>query len=268
MIPLKDANPAKNPAVVTYTLIAFNLVAYLYQLSLGGTGSEADMEALNKFIHHWGVVPLYLKEAFESKALQPDALSPLLTHMFLHGSVLHVGLNVWFLHIFGNNVEDHMGSWRFLFFYLAGGVIAAVTHVVVIIEQGTGDLTTPMVGASGAIAAVMGAYWILYPKAKIKAIIPPWLRSFNISAFWFLLIWFGLQLLNVFIQYLAIVPFIQAQAIAFWAHIGGFIAGVVLVNMFFQKRHVQQHRKFGYVLERDEALVDFQKHKADPRRFR
>jgi len=168
-------------------------------------------------------------------------ISALLTSMFLHGGWMHLVGNLWFLWIFGNNVEDSMGHGRFLVFYLLSGLVAAGSHVAA--DPGS---PLPMVGASGAISAIMGAYLVLYPRARVYTlfIIIIIIRVFPIPAWFFLLYWFFLQLASSALQETA-----GGGGVAFWAHIGGFATGVVLVKLF-QNRVLVQAKRAGVVVPR------------------
>ncbi|MEJ2219161.1 MAG: rhomboid family intramembrane serine protease, partial [Gemmatimonadota bacterium] len=169
---------------------------------------------------------------------------PFLTHMFLHAGWLHIIFNMWFLWIFGDNVEDRMGRARFLAFYLLCGLVAATTQMLV-----TPGSTIPSVGASGAIAGVMGAYLFLFPKARVIVLLPIFFFPFffELPAIVYLIFWFGLQL---FSGTLALARPEHVGGIAFWAHVGGFTAGVVLYRLFL----VRQKRRHRF--EADERIVE------------
>lgn len=214
MIPLRDSTPSRHFPLVTVSLIILNLYIFYYQTSLGAKGME-------KLIYIFGLVPSYY-------AHQVPAIGylPFLTSMFLHGSWMHVIGNMWILWLFGDNVEDRMGKVKFLFFYLFCGVIAALTHYFVNTAS-----TVPVVGASGAVAGVMGAYFLMFKKAKVLTFFPPFFL-FNLPAWIYLGFWALSQL------YSGTAGLITAsvQPIAFWAHIGGFAAGMILYR-FFLKRY-------------------------------
>ena len=201
MIPLRDINPTKRTPIVTWTLIGLISAVWIYQIS----GDASVIES-------WGLIPSKVTEGDVSEYTR------LLSSMFVHASWLHLVGNLWFLHIFGDNVEDALGRGPFLAFYLAGGLAATATHVA--IEPGS---TLPMVGASGAIAAVLGAYLLLYPRARVVALV--FVFFAEVPAWVFLFVWFGLQLFEAFSSF-------GAQAgggTAFFAHVGGFVAGLVMV---------------------------------------
>ena len=202
MIPLRDVIPSRTTPVVTTTIIALNVLVFVYQWSLGSRDA-------NEFVYTWGLVPADFR------------LVTMVTSMFLHGGFLHVGGNMLYMWIFGDNVEDRMGRGRFVAFYLACGFIAALTQMFV--NPGS---TVPMVGASGAIAGVMGAYFVMFPHSRILTLIPfIFLQVVEVPAMFFLPIWFLMQFLN------GVGSITQVEAatggVAFWAHIGGFVFGVL-----------------------------------------
>jgi rhomboid family protein len=220
LIPLKDSNPLRwiGFPYVTVALIAACVLTFLWQLSLGATG--------NRIVYALGAIPAVLTG---DRALPPDlALVPapltLVTSMFLHGSWLHLGGNMLFLWIFGDNVEDAMGHVRFLVFYLLCGVLAALAHVAADVHS-----VIPTVGASGAISGVLGAYLILHPRAEVLTL---FFRFFvTLPAFVVLGVWIGLQALNAYLE----TGGEAGGGVAWWAHIGGFVAGAVLVVPFRRK---------------------------------
>jgi membrane associated rhomboid family serine protease len=208
LIPLRDIIPSRTTPVVTIALIAINVLVFLFELSLG-----RDVDA---FTLYWGLVPA----AFSWVTV--------LTSMFLHGGVLHVAGNMLYLWIFGDNVEDRMGHGRFLVFYLLCGVAAALAQTIT-----APDSVVPMVGASGAIAGVMGAYFVLYPKSRIVTLIPLFFffQVIEVPAILFLGIWFLMQ----FISGLGSIVTVTGQSgggVAFWAHVAGFVAGISGVVVF------------------------------------
>ncbi|MGB8657159.1 MAG: rhomboid family intramembrane serine protease [Candidatus Zixiibacteriota bacterium] len=223
MIPLKDDIPSYRPPVVTVALILVNSLTYFY-LRSWGAGFE---DALVK----WGTIPYEVAHGVE---LTPQAAFPiplsLLTAMFLHGSFLHLAGNMLFLWIFGDNVEDRLGHVRFFFFYILSGLAASLLYVL-----SSPNSQVPMVGASGAIAGVLGAYIITFPRARIQTLIffGFFVRVVAVPALLFLGIWFLFQLLYA-------LPSIRATTggVAFFAHVGGFLAGIVLFKLFimFSKR--------------------------------
>jgi len=208
VIPLRDVIPSRTTPFVTVTLIAINTLAFLYELSLG--------DLLDRFIFEFGLVPA----AFSWVAV--------LTSMFLHGGLLHFGGNMLYLWIFGDNVEDRMGHGRFLVFYLLCGVTAALAQTVF-----DPDSFVPMVGASGAIAGVMGAYFVLYPHSRIVTLLPfIVIQVIEVPAILFLGIWFLMQFMSGIGSIADTAGGERAGGIAFWAHIAGFAAGLVGVFVF------------------------------------
>jgi len=218
MIPLRDDNPSELKPVVTVSLLAGIVLVFLWQLTLGPRGGQAAVYA-------FGLIPSVL---FGTQQLPPelDIVPPtvtVFTSMFLHGGWMHLIGNGLYLWIFGDNVEDAMGHARFLVFYLACGVAAALAQAI---PDPTSQL--PMIGASGAISGVLGAYLLLYPHARVLVGIPFgfYLHTLHMPAGVVLLLWFGLQ----FLSNLMAAP--GSGGVAFRAHIGGFVAGMVLVGLF------------------------------------
>ncbi len=220
MIPLRDTIPSRTAPVVTVALIAVNVIVFLHEAALG--------PYLERFVFAYGLVPRRLV-FWPGAPLDPARFLPLVTSMFWHGGWLHLLGNMLYLWIFGDNVEDKLGHLRYLIFYLAAGVAAALTQVAL-------DPTSvlPTVGASGAIAGVLGAYLISYPRARVLTLVPififPWFVE--IPAFAYLIFWFLLQLL----QGVGQLGMPQTGGVAVWAHVGGFIAGVVLVKLMEPSR--------------------------------
>jgi membrane associated rhomboid family serine protease len=218
MLPLRDNIPSRSLPLVNWVLIALNTLVFIYQTSLKPL-------ALNNFVLAYGVVPAHLS------MVNPSTWIPLVTAMFLHGGWFHLISNMWVLFIFGDNVEDRMGHVRYLEFYVLGGVFANVLQAMAIPKS-----LVPAIGASGAIAAVLGGYFLLFPRARVLTLIPviiyPWIVE--ISAFIFLGFWFVIQLYSGF-QSLSMPGGASMGGIAWWAHIGGFIFGMLAVY-FFAKR--------------------------------
>ena len=204
MIPLRDRNPTRRTPIVTFALIGACFAAFALELSVTATSGDASLEA---FFQHWGAVPADITGALSTGDLASQAIVGIFSSMFLHAGWLHLLGNMLFLWIFGNNVEDRLGPVVFLAFYLAGGVAAALTQVAIDPQS-----EIPLVGASGAIAAALGAYIVLFPGARILSLV-------------FLGFWFGLQLLSGFAAFDAE----TAQGgVAFFAHIGGFVFGLAI----------------------------------------
>jgi membrane associated rhomboid family serine protease len=217
MIPLKDDNPSRITPLVSYGLIVSCVLVFLWQMSLGPEGAQAAVYAL-------GVIPAVL---LGDAQLPPEIAmvgpwTSVLTSMFLHGGVLHLLGNMLYLWIFGDNVEDSMGHVRFVAFYLLCGVAAVFAQVLP-----DPSSQVPMIGASGAISGVLGAYLMLFPHARILVLIPLGfvMHSTRLPAMWVLLLWFALQFLSSLMQ-------TAGGGVAFRAHIGGFIAGAGLIALF------------------------------------
>ncbi len=212
MFPIRDHNPSETPPYVTYALIAINVVVFL-----GYWPFMADRE-LHYFFFEWALLPENITDG--------RSLHTLVSSMFLHGGYLHLGFNMLFLWVFGDNLEEEFGHFRYLLFYLASGIGAGLAHVLV-----SPDSTQPLVGASGAIAGVMGGYLLLYPKAKVDVlfIFIVFFRIWPIPAWIMLGIWFAMQLLNG-------VAASADSGIAYWAHAGGFVVGLVLTIPAWLKR--------------------------------
>lgn len=221
MFPISDndtssAGRPRSLAYITYGLIAVNVIAFLFELSLG--------QGLNAFIQNYGVVP---HEILTGQDVPPPGPTPLwiqlLTSMFLHGGWLHLIGNMAYLRVFGDDIEDALGHGLYLLFYLAAGIVASLTHVFV---AGPGSII-PSVGASGAIAGVLGAYLVLFPRRQVQVLVPGFMfMTTRVSALVMLGFWFVLQFLN------GITALTQNTAetggVAVWAHVGGFVAGVIV----------------------------------------
>jgi membrane associated rhomboid family serine protease len=216
LIPLKDANPTERFPIVTVLLIALNILAYLYQVRL----DERDGEY---FLGVFALVPNHLFHAASSPPGPVPAGATIFTSMFLHGGIFHLAGNMLYLWIFGNNIEDAMGRIRFIVFYLLCGAVAALGHAL----TNTHSLV-PMIGASGAISGVLGAYLLLYPYARVLTLFTLgfFVRLIEVPAMVILGFWFVFQFLN------ALIAGGGGGGIAWFAHIGGFIAGMVLIGLF------------------------------------
>ena len=232
MIPLKDDVPSRSLPFVTVGLIALNLLAFLYQLSLGLDARGPGAGAAEAFVFEFGLIPCRLAHSCSGTLVRiaddfPHPWVTILTSMFLHGGLLHVGGNMLYLWIFGDNVEDTLGHGRFLFFYLASGVAAAVGQTLV-----SPTSSVPMIGASGAVSGVLGAYLLLFPHATILTLVTFgfFIKFLHVPALIVLGFWIVLQLLNGYIT-------VSAQSmgrgetggVAWFAHIGGFLAGMLLL---------------------------------------
>ncbi len=226
MFPVRDTIPRRHLPLATWALIAVNAYVFLREVMLSPRAAERAM-----FL--FGLVPArYLHPDWAAQAGYPHSYLPFVTTMFLHGGWLHVIGNMWFLAIFGDNVEDRMGPLRFLVFYFVCGIAAGVTHVIT-----NPSSTVPAVGASGAIAGVMGAYVALFPRARIVALFPIffWPVFFQVPAFLYIGLWFAMQ----FFSGVAAIASPQAVGgIAFWAHVGGFVSGLATFWIFVRPRPV------------------------------
>jgi membrane associated rhomboid family serine protease len=214
MFPIKDSVRAQSFPFINWTIIILNGLVFYYQVNLSSSGLE-------QFLETFALIPARIN------LNQPFSTLPFLTHIWLHGSLFHLISNMWMLFIFGDNVEDRMGSGRYLLFYLLGGISAGILQYYFSV-----DPNTPAVGASGAIAAVMGAYFIFYPKSRVVTFVPILLfRWFiNIPSFIYLGIWFATQLFSGVTEFAAAGG--GMGGVAWWAHIGGFAFGLLLGNIF------------------------------------
>lgn len=214
MIPIKDVNPSRTVPFVNLTLIALCVLVWFHQVSL-------DEEDFNLFIYQYGLVP---GEIFA----RPYTL---LTHMFLHGSWLHILGNMWFLWIFGDNVEDRLGRIRYLILYFTSGIGAALLQTLVSFLTGGTDV--PMVGASGAISGVLGAYLFLFPHARILALVPIFifLTFVELPAVFFIGMWVFIQIINGLLT----LPFAGYGGVAWFAHIGGFFVGYRVAKLMVKR---------------------------------
>jgi len=246
MFPLRDDNPTLGASVATFAVIGINVAAWVF---VQGLGSEPW---ISRSVCEFGAIPgellgrvpqgTVLPMGHEMSCVlsgRPNWLTPL-TSMFLHGGWFHIIGNLWFLSVFGDNVEDAMGPLRFVAFYLLCGLVAVAAQMLA-----TPDSAVPMVGASGAISGVMGAYALLYPRAPVhmllffgffftRIVVPAWLML----GYWFLL------------QLIAGVPALEAAGagVAFWAHVGGFAAGALLIGVFRDPQRVAAHRAHAAML--------------------
>jgi len=217
MFPISDTIRSRSFSFVNWLLIIANLLVFaLIELPLGP-------RRLEQFVFTFGLVPAQVN------LTQPASFLPIFSSMFLHGGWVHLISNLWALYIFGDNVEDRMGSGRYLVFYLLSGVVAALTQIV--IDPGS---RIPMIGASGAIAGVLGAYLILFPTARVVTLVPlfflPWFVE--IPALFYLGFWFVAQF---FSGVMTLEMTTAMGGIAYWAHIGGFVCGLLLVRVFARR---------------------------------
>lgn len=225
MFPMRDSVPSLSVPVVTRALILINVVVFFFELAL-------PEQALKEVFYLFGVVPARFTHPgwAEAVGFPIDSYWPILTHQFLHGSWAHLFINMWTLWIFGDNVEDRMGPGRFAFFYVACGALAGSTHLLT-----NADSILPSVGASGAIAGVLGAYLLLFPTARLVMMVPILFFPFffEMPAVLYLVFWFFSQL---FSGTLALTGPDQVGGIAWWAHIGGFVGGLLLCKLFVRPR--------------------------------
>ena len=221
MLPIRDDQPRYSTPWVNYFLIGMNLVIYLFEASL-------DPRSLDALVRQFGVVPAHLGLSLSGSYPLLAVVLPYFTSLFLHGSWMHVIGNMWFLYIFGDNVEDYLGHFKYLVFYLLTGVLAMGTHVAMNLHS-----TAPAVGASGAIAGVLGAYFVLYPRARVLTwffVFVIWVPAWIILGYWFVLNFLSGTATSLAVQGG------NMGGVAFWAHVGGFISGALLVKVFGERK--------------------------------
>lgn len=223
MIPLRDRNPSGTFPFVTVGIILINVLIFFIELSLGSQ--------LDSFLFQFGIVPV--KVAYSADI--PDSTFvntyfPFLSYMFLHGGFIHLIGNMWYLWIFGDNIEDRLGRVRFVLFYLLCGIGSALVHVYFNSQSGV-----PCVGASGAIAGVLGAYMVTFPKARVLVLVPLFIvwEFIELPAVVVLGFWFLIQ----FFSGTASISSAQGGGVAWWAHIGGFVLGVIFIKIFSKSRY-------------------------------
>jgi membrane associated rhomboid family serine protease len=215
MIPIRDNIRSNSYSVVNTTIIVINIIVFFIELTKGGQ--------LDRFIFAYGLVPAkFSVPAISSYFTLGEQLFSFISFMFIHGGFLHLLGNMWFLYIFGDNVEDRLGPFRYLLFYFSCGLASGLFHLFI-----NWHSQTPTIGASGAIAGVMGAYMVLYPKSRILTLIPLFLffPIVEIPAVFFLGVWF-------LFQFMSASTTAEQGGIAWWAHIGGFISGIVFLKLF------------------------------------
>lgn len=218
MIPISDINPRRRFPYVTVLLIVINTIIFIYQSLLKNP---------NPFIYKYALIPRNLFKIGGKEYLK------LITSTFLHGNLLHIIGNMLYLWVFGDNIENNLGTFKFIIFYFLCGIVAGLTHALIYSNS-----TIPTIGASGAIAGVLGAYFFLFPNAKVLALVPLFyfFTVMPVPAYIFLGIWFLLQLIPGFVYFGKV-----GTGVAFWAHIGGFVGGILLVILLGGKR-----RKYYY----------------------
>jgi membrane associated rhomboid family serine protease len=229
MIPIRDDAPRYSVPYVTYFLVALNVLIFLFEVYLGQINPRARLQFLNQF----GVVPALVTGAVPGYAAEGPVMSLLsiVTSMFLHGGWLHLIANMWVLWIFGDNIEDYLGHFKYLIFYLVSGIAASALHIGF-----NPDSRIASVGASGAIAGVMGAYFLLFPSARVLTLVPIiffftfiWLPAWIVLGYWFIA-----QFLSGAATSISTTQ--QTGGIAFWAHVGGFVAGIIMIKLFPKQR--------------------------------
>ncbi|MFZ5809772.1 MAG: rhomboid family intramembrane serine protease [Chloroflexota bacterium] len=234
MLPIRDTIRSYSFPIVNYAIIGINTAVFLFEVSM-------PPALLEKFLFTFGLVPARLPLTHPLQFLfSPLAIITLFTHMFLHGGWVHFLSNMWILFIFGDNVEDRLGSGRYLAFYILGGLAAALTQAF--IDPAS---NAPAIGASGAIAAVLGAYFILFPAARVITLIPlffiPWFVE--ISAVFFLGLWFATQFFSG-VAALSTPGGVNMGGVAWFAHIGGFVFGILTIKLFTPRRHPAFYRMY------------------------
>jgi membrane associated rhomboid family serine protease len=226
MFPIRDDQPRFSTPYVNYFIIALNVLVYvLFELPV----QFQEPRALNALIFQFGLIPEHFTRALQGSAHYsiPAAFLTILTSMFLHGGFFHILGNMWFLAIFGDNIEDHLGHFSYLVFYLLCGVAAALTDIAL-----SPTSTIPTIGASGAIAGVMGAYILLFPRARVQTLVVLivfftfwWLPSWVFLGYWFLIQFVATTVMASGTHH-------QTGGVAFAAHVGGFVAGLILIKLF------------------------------------
>jgi len=222
MFPIKNAVPTRYPPVATWLLIGVNCVVFLFQIGLGPSGLE-------HFLSSFALIPArYFEPVPGAEATSPVDYLPFLTNTFLHAGWLHLILNMWTLWLFGGVVEDRLGHGRYLVFYLVCGVVASLAHAALNPES-----TVPALGASGAIAGVMGAFMAMFPLARVVVVVPIIFIPlfFQLPAFVFVGVWFLINLLQGTVDLFA---HSTGAGVAWWAHVGGFLAGIILAPLLKQ----------------------------------
>ncbi len=225
MIPIRDINPSRSFPVVNVSIIVICSLVWLHEWRLSDKvllTFEGPVNAFEAFIRKYGLVPSEILE-------RPYTL---FTHMFLHGGWFHIIGNMWFLWVFGDNVEDRLGKLRYILFYISCGLGAALAQTAVSLAFGGGNV--PMVGASGAVSGVLGAYMRMFPHARVLALVPVFffLTFVEIPALVFIGLWFLIQLVNGIVS----LPMVGLGGVAWYAHIGGFIVGYLLIGRFLPAR--------------------------------
>jgi membrane associated rhomboid family serine protease len=219
MIPFKDDNPTRTFPIFTIGIITLNIIVFLWQMS-----SPVD---LRRIVYSYGAIPRLILTFKDIQPIHP--FLTIFTSMFMHGGLLHLGINMLYLWIFGNNIEDRLGHIRFVIFYLLCGVVAAYAHAIT--EPGS---MIPMVGASGAVSGILGAYLLLFPHARVYTLIflGFFIQVVRLPAFFVIGLWVVIQFINGILSK----GFMGQGGVAWFAHIGGFIFGLLMVKSFVKKR--------------------------------
>ncbi len=222
MFPIRDNIPSQQFPYVNIGLIVVNTLFFLYEFTLG--------PGLDQFITTYGFIPARFLEQ-QNNTFDVSGFFPVMSSMFLHGNLLHLISNMWMLWIFGDNVEDCMGHGRYIVFYLLCGIASVVAQTI-----SAPSSPIPMVGASGAISGVLGAYFLTYPRARILTLVPIFIFFYmiDIPAFFFLGFWFFIQFIQGYVH-LVTISTVAEGGVAWWAHIGGFGAGALLIHLFRDK---------------------------------
>ena len=234
MFPLKDDVPSQTTPVVTVGLIGLNVLVFLYQFSLQLAPEPDALRSAQAFVFEFGVIPCRLTGQCAGPADFPSPVATIVTSMFVHGGLFHVFGNMLYLWIFGDNVEDTLGHGRFLFFYLACGVAAVLAQTLV-----NSSSRIPMIGASGAVSGILGAYLILFPHAGVLTVVVFgfFIRVVRIPAVLVLGFWIVVQVVNGLVTYS--VGMLEGKAeggVAWFAHVGGFAAGIVLLFLLRRRQ--------------------------------
>lgn len=222
MIPLRDTIKSRTFPIVNVTIIFLNIFIFFVESVLNEVG-------LAEFFYRFGVIPNLFLQTIQAGNIG-EAFAPLFTSTFLHGGWLHIISNMLFLWVFGDNVEDRIGHFKYLMFYLTVGFIGNLAQILANPQS-----TIPIIGASGAVAGILGAYYISFPRAKILALIPIvfFFTLMEIRASFFIIFWFVLQVFNGVFSISTV-----GNSVAWWAHIGGFLGGVILIRFFKGKRNL------------------------------
>jgi len=224
LFPIKDNIPSQKKPVINYLIIIINIIIFFYELSL-------SIPELEKLINTYGFIPNKFKINFKNNKFSFETYKTLVTHMFFHGNLLHIFSNLWFLYIFGDNVEDEIGHIGYIIFYVTTGIGACLIQYIF-------DTTSniPMIGASGAISGVLGAYIVFYPRAKVLSLVPIFLLlPIPIPAIIFILLWFFFQVTNALTSLL-----IKTSNIAWIAHVAGFIIGYKIAKDIKKEREKKE----------------------------